>query len=217
VDSALAVSSVIFTAVLVIITGFYAWQTRRMVQEMHNARGAGIRPNISLSVRLLEGGSAYVILENTGLGPGMAVDVTLAYEPGTVTHRWSTSVMPIGEQARFLTRDLVQTYEQIQLSGRCFDALGDLVEITGEVQLRELWDATGQAQIVLEDDPAAKTATELGLIRQSIERLVAELERPISGRPAKAETGTDSEARDASEPAPVSIRRTRAHRGPVEN
>ncbi|HWC30399.1 MAG TPA: hypothetical protein VG845_09990, partial [Dehalococcoidia bacterium] len=70
-DIALGISSLIFTAALVIITGFYALQTRHMVEEMHGARGANIRPNVSLHVRHLGGGGAHVVLENTGVGPAM--------------------------------------------------------------------------------------------------------------------------------------------------
>jgi hypothetical protein len=52
----------LLTAALVIVTIYYAWQTRQTVAELRRARSASVLPRMAVSIRTLAGGVGFVRL-----------------------------------------------------------------------------------------------------------------------------------------------------------
>lgn len=73
----------ILTAILVIITGYYAWQTKLMVAEMVIARRHQFMPSLKIKpTRIYIGDSFDVEIINIGLGPAKNIKGTIALKPG---------------------------------------------------------------------------------------------------------------------------------------
>src|SRR3954453_10744494 len=97
--NALAIATAALTLVLVVITGWYAVSTRRMVDEMRTSREQAQRPLIALDVNTV--GPSYGYARLTNVGPGAAFDValTLAYDLASGaadTRSWETPVVLSG-------------------------------------------------------------------------------------------------------------------------
>ena len=126
----MAIAIMVLTAILVIVTGFYALQTKLMVDEMRRARGASITPKVALSFEHLGGPVSFPLLINCGVGPALEVDVKISYEPGETHFVWSSPLMVAGESIRFNgpdetldMRKLIERYDRIVLTGQCQDAM----------------------------------------------------------------------------------------------
>lgn len=63
------------TAILVFVTMYYAWQTRRTVQAMEEANEANDRPVISISIRERPESISFMNLIVTNAGKGLARDI----------------------------------------------------------------------------------------------------------------------------------------------
>lgn len=75
-------SITIFTAVLVIITAYYAWQTRKMVKEMENAKMYQFIPSLKIEpTSLFLGDSFDIEIKNIGLGPAKNIKGKIVLEP----------------------------------------------------------------------------------------------------------------------------------------
>jgi hypothetical protein len=149
-DRAVAVT----TGILVIVTLWYAWQTRQMVSQMELARAAQIRPHLALSVDL-ERGAVFLRVVNAGAGPAMSVDVRIESEPGPgVRIPYMTPVLAPGAGQSFIVRDsanravvdlkqLVHTLQgkRVKLTGTCTDALGRGHRVADSLSLEEYSDA----------------------------------------------------------------------------
>jgi hypothetical protein len=137
----------ILTAVLVVITGFYAWQNLRMANEMRAARGVSVLPKLGISLGMVGPQHGFVYVTNVGPGAALDVDIRLVFEPldNEPHHRmethWTASVIAAGETQDFMperrTADqqsgegdildidaLIGTYRAIRLIGTYQDALG---------------------------------------------------------------------------------------------
>src|SRR6266540_3071013 len=98
-DRAVAVT----TGILVIVTLWYAWQTRQMVSQMESARAAQVRPHLALGVDLERGGAVFLRVVNAGAGPAMSVDVRIESEPGPgVRIPYMTPVLAPGAGQSFI-------------------------------------------------------------------------------------------------------------------
>jgi hypothetical protein len=94
------------TGILVIVTSWYAWQTRQMVSQMESARAAQVRPHLALSLDLEQGGAVFLRVVNAGVGPAMSVDVRIESEPGPgVRIPYITPVLAPGAGQSFIVRD----------------------------------------------------------------------------------------------------------------
>lgn len=69
------------TVVLVMVTGYYAWQNRRMAIEMEQSRRLSVRPHRALQLAYISPTVAAVRLTNIGNGPAVDVDGTLRMLP----------------------------------------------------------------------------------------------------------------------------------------
>jgi hypothetical protein len=64
------------TGVLVIITGFYAWQTRKTVQAMNEANEVNNRPVVSINLKERKESISFVDFIVTNAGKGVARDIS---------------------------------------------------------------------------------------------------------------------------------------------
>lgn len=134
------------TAVLVLVTAYYAFQNRRMVQEMARSRAITVLPKLSLSWVMLGPVNPVPALTNVGPGPALDVDVVMTYVPvagssaAPISVRWESNLMVAGEHNEFLTPEggggsmmqtdeLAERYVEVRLSGSCIDALGEVHQV----------------------------------------------------------------------------------------
>lgn len=162
----------ILTAVLVLVTGYYAWQTQEMVQEMRRARGVQVMPRLMPSLRLVGGGHCFPRLLNVGPGSALMVDVEISYEPGGPSALWSSPVVASGEVHDFYLKEagidlarahqLMQQYSELRLAGTCRTALGDSIPVDEVVNVREFWERTKNSNhLQPAEDPIAKQLKQL--------------------------------------------------------
>jgi hypothetical protein len=76
-----ALALTIATVVLVFVTGFYAWQTWLMAQEMQKSRRLSVRPRLSLRLDYISNTIAVIRLENIGQGLALNVEGILHLLP----------------------------------------------------------------------------------------------------------------------------------------
>jgi hypothetical protein len=138
----------VLTAVLVVITGFYAWQNYRMANEMRAARGVAVLPKLSISLGMVGPQYGFVYLTNVGPGAALDVDIGITFvphdedaDPHVIELVWTTNVMAPGETHSFIPRkhpdgdnvgdgevckidELTAKYRDIRLMGTYRDALG---------------------------------------------------------------------------------------------
>jgi hypothetical protein len=176
-------ASVVLTIVLVAITGYYAWRTGQMVDEMRRARGASLLPKITLSFEHLGGPVVSVVVTNTGAGPALDVDLTMSYELGGPQVRWTSPCVSPGESVRFIPPettsivDLGNKYERLVLRSTCKDALGEVRDSHQVLDIKDYWQATVDATCLLPDDYQHKTFDELEKMRRELENVRRQLER----------------------------------------
>lgn len=129
------------TAVLVAITGFYAWQNRAMVSEMRRSRELSVLPKLSISIFMLGPTYGVARLVNAGMGPALDVDLTIAFhrrDGGTpVERRWRQSLMSPGEGHEFIEPDefgevtstevLAQLCSEITVEGTIRSSLSEVI------------------------------------------------------------------------------------------
>lgn len=131
----------VLTAVLVLVTGYYAWQNRKMAQEMAAARRVAVLPKLALEWTMVSPVLGFPTVKNVGPGPALDVDISVHFDPlsdqkGEDVRRWTASVIVPGEDKQFLptggegggmmdTDALARTYSRIRLTGGYRDALGE--------------------------------------------------------------------------------------------
>lgn len=183
-DKELAI--VLLTALLAAITAYYAWQNRQMVDEMRQSRELSVRPKLAMSIFMLGPTYGLARLVNTGQGPALHVDVTLAFHrrdgSAPLERRWQSTFMPPGEVHDFIEPDElgdIQTVEalakacsEITVNGTMQSSLGTSLEVnetTGDLQ--EWFAMSAAAQHVWEAEPRRKIPNELEKIRKELEKV----------------------------------------------
>ena len=171
-------ASVALTIVLVAITGYYAWRTGQMVDEMRRARGASLLPKITLSFEHLGGPVGFILITNTGAGPALDVDLTMSYEPGGPEVSWTSPCLSVGESERFLAPerttsmvDLANKYQRLVLRSTCKDALGDTHKTLQILDIKTYWELNVEAARLLPEDYQRKVFGELERIRRELENI----------------------------------------------
>lgn len=69
-------AQLILTTTLVLITGYYAWQTRKTVKAMDEANEANNRPIVSISMRARDESISFLDFVVSNAGKGLARDIT---------------------------------------------------------------------------------------------------------------------------------------------
>lgn len=168
---------VLLTAALVLVTGYYAWQNRKMAIEMRHARMASVLPKVVPSYEGYGGAVGFPRVVNVGPGAALDVDVTLSFQPGEgEARRWRVALLTPGEFREFTlprelmdTNDLTSRYRAMKLIGQCRDALGEAHTIDEEFDLAEWWQLAVQAHERIERGPKSPVVRELERIRQALE------------------------------------------------
>lgn len=89
---------VLLTGALVIITAYYAYQTRVMVGEMREARLAALRPRLVPVVEYDSVRRGTVYVENIGAGPALNVEIVLTFEPNGTSFTLSRYLLRSGDR-----------------------------------------------------------------------------------------------------------------------
>jgi hypothetical protein len=178
----------VLTAVLVVLTGYYAWQTRAMVTEMRNARQLSLRPKIVLDVELLGPTFGVIVLANVGAGAALNADLTLRFHrpDGEVgdERRWLEHVIAPGERHQFLPPEGVdymdgfaEIYPRVAVEGAITDVFDERIAVTGEVFIAKAWDHLKKANRRFDRPALERLVREAEEIRKAFEKAVAELRR----------------------------------------
>jgi hypothetical protein len=167
--------------VLVLVTTYYAWQTRQMAIEMRAARLLSLFPKLVLDVEMIGPTYGDVVVRNVGPGAAVDADLTLTFEAGNAgdaeDRRWLAHVIAPGEKHEFLpTRgigsmdDLVAKHPTIALSGTLRDALGQVHTVAERIDAAEAWSRLQGALHRWEETPERKVVRELEKIREELKR-----------------------------------------------
>jgi dCMP deaminase len=89
------------TLVLVLITGYYAVQTRLTVGEMRAARGAQVLPKLVAGFRVVGPLVMYPRVANIGPGTALDIECKLKLEPNGQEWRWRWALLASGESQEF--------------------------------------------------------------------------------------------------------------------
>jgi len=170
------------TAALIGVTGYYAWQNRRMVLEMREARLAQTLPRLRPTVYGLGAGLGRLRVVNVGPGPAIDVDVELRLEPGDEwSVRWTASVVAPGEKHDFWPHasadpasnimripEIAEKYQHLVLTGTMRDVAGATHRVDERFDIREWWQLIIQAGRQLDKDWAEETAKHLQEIAKEL-------------------------------------------------
>jgi hypothetical protein len=122
------------TAVLVLATIYYAWQTHRMVREMRAAREVQVRPKVILGIRILGPSDFYPKVVNAGAGPALDLRAAIALEPDGPSAEYASAFMTPGrdqgiilasESGRMTHIDEYRPFSTLRMTGECSDVLGN--------------------------------------------------------------------------------------------
>jgi hypothetical protein len=172
-------TTTVLTGVLVVITGYYAWQNRKMAQEMAAARRISVFPKLVLEWTMASPVLGFPTLKNVGPGAALDVDITISFEALregglTESRNWTASVVVPGEERQFLppstggggmmdTEAVARAYSRVVLTGHYRDALGE-PQVAADVlpDIAE-WRAISKAAHARweEPDPTKRLAKEL--------------------------------------------------------
>lgn len=175
-------SSTTLALALILLTAYYAWQTRQTVNEMRLARGASILPALTLSFYHPGAGFTFIVLSNHGPGPALDIDVTFAYGENGPRVRWMSPLLAQGQDERFLEPnnahqmdELIEKHGFIHLSGHCLDAIGKRHEVSRQIDLSEYWILRKASVNVLQTNYEKKIAEEVEKIRGTLTSLTNEV------------------------------------------
>ncbi|MBN1608849.1 MAG: hypothetical protein JW940_19640 [Polyangiaceae bacterium] len=131
----------VLTAALVVITGYYAWQTQQTVGEMRIARREAVKPRLAIDLRKDSDRYGAVTTTNVGLGPAVAAELKLTLEPVVTEHDpvdgWlGRATIPAGHTIHWLPPatlremdNMANWTERIRVSGTMRDIHGSLHEV----------------------------------------------------------------------------------------
>lgn len=142
----------VLTAVLVWVTGWYAWQTQQMARELRAARGVQVVPKLVPSIKRIGGGHLLPRISNAGVGPALDIGVKLAFEPGGPSVQYVSKLLAAGRSQSFMipsgkANDYVDdphsfaAFQRLRLTGAYRDALGVTVNVDEVVDLSEYLNA----------------------------------------------------------------------------
>jgi hypothetical protein len=178
----------ILTLVLVAVTAYYAWQTRRTVVEMRKARASAVLPRVMITIKALGAQIGWPQITNVGVGPAIDVRARMTYLPGGPEVVWRAHVLAPGEVHQLFAPDpdspgqvihhldkLVKHYSHIRLVATYRDALGEAVASDETFEIREWWQIVQDAKVRLPHDPAEETVKELTNIGKQLKSLADDL------------------------------------------
>lgn len=179
VVTGLAIINGVAIVVLVLVTGYYAWQTRTMAREMRSARLLSLLPKLVLDIKMIDPAFGVVVVRNVGAGPAIDADLTLTFEGSEAAERedrsWLAHVIAPGEQHPFvppkgvMTMDgFVAKHPAISLSGTIWDAFDQKHAVDERIEIAEAWARLKNALRHWAPTPEEKIAAEVEKIRRKL-------------------------------------------------
>jgi hypothetical protein len=178
----------VLTLALVVVTIYYAWQTRQTVAELRRARSASVLPRITVSIRTLSAGVGWVKLSNVGPGAALDVDARMTLIPNGWEIPWRAHVVAPGEYHEFIPTPaddpnaqlgyldrLIERFDHIHLVATYKDALGGSYTTDESIEIRDWWRGVVAAHSLVVHDPQQDQASELEKIRKVLEGIARKL------------------------------------------
>jgi hypothetical protein len=133
--------NLLLSALLVVVTIFYAWQQAIAAREMKTARA----PHVDVDIRRF-GRKFVAYVRNVGGGPALNVSIALKYESPAhkLEEHWERSLLPGEEQVllfpniskQLLTqKEAVETAAILRAEGSCVDVRGERWSINKTIEL----------------------------------------------------------------------------------
>lgn len=182
----LQTATLLLTAVLVVVTAYYAIQTQLMVREMRDARRLSVRPKLAIDLDPIGPGFALVKVLNVGAGACVDADLTFDFiaRPGSSrssqSRRWRMNFIAPGERHRFFPPlddkeqpldidPFTAEYAKVRLTGSVRDVLGETLTIDEEIRdLKERWEFQKAAWHARETNQLKELTKEVGKVQQAI-------------------------------------------------
>jgi hypothetical protein len=186
--TALAIINGVAIVVLVLVTAYYAWQTREMAKEMRSARLLSLLPKLVLHVKMIGPTFGDVVVRNVGPGAAIDADLALTFEGSEAAEReerrWLAHVIAPGEDHEFLPGneirsmdDLVAKHPTIALEGKIRDAFGQTHVVDERIDVAEFWGRLENANERWVESADRKVVRELEKIRKELEAIQRHLRR----------------------------------------
>jgi hypothetical protein len=179
--SALAIINGAAIIVLVLVTAYYAAQTKQMVKEMRSARLLSLLPKLVLDIKMIGPTYGDVVVRNVGPGAAIDADLTITFAESEAAGReereWLAHVIAPGEDHEFLPTqgigsmdELVAKHPTIALTGTVRDALNQTHEVNERIDVAEAWARVESAHVRWEEGSDRKVVRELEKIRKELGR-----------------------------------------------
>lgn len=188
--SGLVLWTVLPNLLLVIITAYYAWQTRATVKEMREARGAQVLPKLVPTFEIA--GPVVMFPRVVNIGPGSATEIecTLKLEPDGPEWPWRWALLASGAGQSFTpagnhpdgtpfspyTEQIKKHYTHLSLSASYRDATGRKHTSRETAEIRETLDLVQRVGVHWSPEPIdeiekhlEKGAKEIEALRRAIE------------------------------------------------
>jgi len=136
-------TSAFSTIVLVCVTAYYAYQTKKTVEQMEKARRQQVLPVLKASLIFPGPAIIYLRIQNIGLGPAININATIKIEPGSHSHEWLAPILNKDEYRKFLLplssfEEILATYERIIITGSFGDIFGTKHQIIENLDVKKL-------------------------------------------------------------------------------
>jgi hypothetical protein len=178
------------TLALVVITAYYAWQNRRMANEMRTARAVAVLPKVVPSIKIAAPDIAWIRVSNVGPGPALEVNASITLEPGGWKVEWLAHVVAPAETHDFIPKRpgpgstdiirltaLTEEFSHVRLQGSCRDGLGGAHRIDERIEIREWWRKLQAANHLRDRDELHELRVEVEKLRKAMERVADNLKR----------------------------------------
>lgn len=186
----LTLALVVATFALVVITAYYAIQTRRTVVEMRAAREAQVAPRLVPTIAML--GPTFVAFRvlNAGPGPALDVDCELALAPDGPKWRWTWPILSSGAHQDFTPQgkhpdgtpfapqsdQVLKHYKSLNLTSTCKDALGREHRHEDRAELAQTIGSLGEAGVHFTREPVSHALSQAGKLIEQVVAIRAALE-----------------------------------------
>jgi hypothetical protein len=179
------------TLALVVITGYYAWQTREMATEKREARLRAVLPHLVLDLEMITPLFAMVVVQNAGLGPALQCDLELTLA-GTDEDRrkWRPHLIAPAERHEFLPPDgvgslddLAARYARVTLTGSFFDSIGRVHQVDAAMDVAASADVLRETRHRFERPTSEQLVKEVRKAQEHLDHLVDAFRRFLNRPP----------------------------------
>lgn len=147
-----SIASVVFSAVLVLVTYFYYLETKAHTDEMEKSREADFKPVLKATVEAYPTSNYRYAFENTGQGSAHDVSARWGFTHLDYEKEWKVPLMSTGQRHTFhlpfsdsssvtsrvqIENELEDTDGTLYFEWECHDALGNRVSNREEIDVLE--------------------------------------------------------------------------------